>query len=49
MSALSVPISAQASSDLEMPSSDYLSTDHASGPFRIAMVVPPYFDVPPKA
>lgn len=49
MSALSVPISAQASSDLEMPSSDYLSTDRSSGPFRIAMVVPPYFDVPPKA
>ncbi|BDT98441.1 glycosyl transferase [Nocardia sputorum] len=49
MSALSVPISAQASSDLEMPSCDYLSTDRSSGPFRIAMVVPPYFDVPPKA
>ncbi|MEU6830096.1 glycosyltransferase family 4 protein [Nocardia beijingensis] len=32
-----------------MPSSDYLSTDRSSGPFRIAMVVPPYFDVPPKA
>ncbi|WP_330234361.1 glycosyltransferase family 4 protein [Nocardia sp. NBC_00508] len=32
-----------------MASSDYLSTDNSSGPFRIAMVVPPYFDVPPKA
>ncbi|MGQ4597471.1 glycosyltransferase [Nocardia sp. R6R-6] len=32
-----------------MASSDYLSVDRSSGPFRIAMVVPPYFDVPPKA
>ncbi|WP_051406880.1 glycosyltransferase family 4 protein [Nocardia sp. CNY236] len=32
-----------------MASSDYLPTDHSSGPYRIAMVVPPYFDVPPKA
>ncbi|MFR9751960.1 glycosyltransferase family 4 protein [Nocardia sp. 004] len=36
-----------ASSDY--PQSDYLRIDHSSGPFRIAMVVPPYFDVPPKA
>jgi glycosyltransferase involved in cell wall biosynthesis len=30
-------------------SSDLLSTDHVGERFRIAMVVPPYFDVPPKA
>lgn len=30
-------------------SSDLLSTDHVGARFRIAMVVPPYFDVPPKA
>ncbi|MFI7666487.1 glycosyltransferase family 4 protein [Nocardia sp. NPDC049526] len=29
--------------------SDLLSTDHVGERFRIAMVVPPYFDVPPKA
>ncbi len=50
MSAISVPISGQRElSDLPMASSDYLSVDHSSGPFRVAMVVPPYFDVPPKA
>jgi hypothetical protein len=26
-----------------------LSIDHVGERFRIAMVVPPYFDVPPKA
>lgn len=30
-------------------SSDLLSTEHVGERFRIAMVVPPYFDVPPKA
>lgn len=30
-------------------SSDLLSFDHRGDRFRIAMVVPPYFDVPPKA
>ncbi|PXX64100.1 glycosyltransferase involved in cell wall biosynthesis [Nocardia tenerifensis] len=30
-------------------SSDLLSIDHSGSRFRIAMVVPPYFDVPPKA
>lgn len=29
--------------------SDLYSIEHNGGPLRIAMVVPPYFDVPPKA
>ncbi|MFI5499059.1 glycosyltransferase family 4 protein [Nocardia asteroides] len=29
--------------------SDLYSIEHNDGPLRIAMVVPPYFDVPPKA
>jgi glycosyltransferase involved in cell wall biosynthesis len=40
---LSAPIAAPISS------SDLLSIDHVGERFRIAMVVPPYFDVPPKA
>ncbi|MFG1795543.1 glycosyltransferase family 4 protein [Nocardia sp. NPDC049149] len=43
MSALPVPTSAQKAT------SDLLSIDHVGTRFRIAMVVPPYFDVPPKA
>ncbi|WP_372477459.1 glycosyltransferase family 4 protein [Nocardia australiensis] len=40
---LSAPISAP------IACSDLLSIDHVGERFRIAMVVPPYFDVPPKA
>ena len=43
MSAFSAPISVQPAS------SDLLSIDHVGPRYRIAMVVPPYFDVPPKA
>ncbi|WP_327121140.1 glycosyltransferase family 4 protein [Nocardia sp. NBC_01730] len=32
-----------------MAAPELLSIDHVGTPFRIAMVVPPYFDVPPKA
>jgi glycosyltransferase involved in cell wall biosynthesis len=32
-----------------LSASDLYSIDHHGGPLRIAMVVPPYFDVPPKA
>ncbi|MEU7765187.1 glycosyltransferase family 4 protein [Nocardia sp. NPDC049190] len=32
-----------------MASTELMSIDHVDTPFRIAMVVPPYFDVPPKA
>ncbi|MCP2300111.1 Glycosyltransferase involved in cell wall bisynthesis [Nocardia amikacinitolerans] len=39
----SAPVSAQ------RVASDLLSIDHPGTRFRIAMVVPPYFDVPPKA
>ncbi|WP_431956587.1 glycosyltransferase family 4 protein [Nocardia lijiangensis] len=39
----SAPVSAQ------RVASDLLSIDHSGTRFRIAMVVPPYFDVPPKA
>ncbi|MFI6999627.1 glycosyltransferase family 4 protein [Nocardia sp. NPDC050175] len=33
----------------QVSTSDLLSIDHSGSRFRIAMVVPPYFDVPPKA
>lgn len=36
-------------SSAPIASSDLLSIDHVGERFRIAMVVPPYFDVPPKA
>ena len=32
-----------------LSTSDLYSIEHNGGPLRIAMVVPPYFDVPPKA
>lgn len=50
MSAFSAPVSAKkAPSDVQMAAPELLSIDHVGTPFRIAMVVPPYFDVPPKA
>ena len=39
----SAPVSAQRAA------SDLVSIDHPGSKFHIAMVVPPYFDVPPKA
>lgn len=43
MSELPMSVSGQVST------SDLLSIEHSGSRFRIAMVVPPYFDVPPKA